>query len=173
VTRPTTGPAVDRTHLRGHPEAPLPPTSPCHRPNGTWDVRRFRPNVLIDLEGDGWVEDSWFGCQIQIGAVTLIPTQPCIRWGASLRGSHRPFLVRLGHPPDISAQRPEAGVSAPEACEVHAWSRKSLSSSVLNDPQVRGVADPRRLRDQIAKDQAATVVMRRLLDGGKTQQDIE
>jgi uncharacterized protein YcbX len=54
-------------------------TAAGHHPNGTWDVRRFRPNVLIALEGDGWVEDSWVGHQIQIGAVTLIPTQPCVR----------------------------------------------------------------------------------------------
>jgi uncharacterized protein YcbX len=54
-------------------------TAADHYPNGTWDVRRFRPNILIDLEGDGWVEDSWVGRQIQIGAVTLIPTQPCAR----------------------------------------------------------------------------------------------
>ena len=54
-------------------------TAADYYPNGTWDVRRFRPNVLIDLEGDGWIEDSWVGRQIQLGAVTLIPTQPCIR----------------------------------------------------------------------------------------------
>jgi uncharacterized protein YcbX len=54
-------------------------TAAGHYPNGTWDVRRFRPNILIDLEGDGWVEDSWVGRRIQIGAVTLIPTEPCIR----------------------------------------------------------------------------------------------
>jgi uncharacterized protein len=51
----------------------------AQHPNGTWDVRRFRPNVLVDLEGVGWVEDSWVGHQIQIGDVTLLPTQPCIR----------------------------------------------------------------------------------------------
>jgi uncharacterized protein len=54
-------------------------TAARHYPDGTWDVRRFRPNVLIDLEGDGWVEDSWVGCQLRIGTVTLLPTQPCIR----------------------------------------------------------------------------------------------
>jgi uncharacterized protein YcbX len=54
-------------------------TAAAHHPDGTWDVRRFRPNVLIDVEGDGWVEDSWVGRRIQIGAVTLIPTQPCVR----------------------------------------------------------------------------------------------
>lgn len=54
-------------------------TAAGHHPNGTWDVRRFRPNVVIEVEGDGWVEDSWVGRQIQIGAVTLVPTQPCVR----------------------------------------------------------------------------------------------
>lgn len=48
-------------------------------PNGVWDPRRFRPNVLIDLEGDGWIEDDWIGQPLQIGTTILIPTQPCIR----------------------------------------------------------------------------------------------
>jgi uncharacterized protein len=50
-----------------------------HHPDGTWDVRRFRPNVLIDLEAEGWVEDSWVGHQVQVGPVTLVPSQPCVR----------------------------------------------------------------------------------------------
>jgi uncharacterized protein len=54
-------------------------TAAGHHPNGTWDVRRFRPNVLIDLDAEGWVEDSWVGRRIQIGSVTLRPTQPCVR----------------------------------------------------------------------------------------------
>jgi uncharacterized protein len=54
-------------------------TAAGHYPNGTWDARRFRPNVVIDLEGDGWVEDSWVGRQIQIGDVTLMPIEPCTR----------------------------------------------------------------------------------------------
>ena len=32
----------------------------CH-PGGAWDPRRFRPNILIDLDGAGWIEDSWVG----------------------------------------------------------------------------------------------------------------
>ena len=54
-------------------------TAAGHHPNGAWDVRRFRPNILIDLEGEGWIEDSWVGHQIQLGTVTLNPRQPCIR----------------------------------------------------------------------------------------------
>ena len=51
----------------------------AHYPDGAWDVRRFRPNILIDLEGEGWIEDSWLGQQVQIGTVTLTPSQPCVR----------------------------------------------------------------------------------------------
>lgn len=54
-------------------------TAARHYPHGTWDPRRFRANILIDLAGDGWIEDSWVGHPIQIGAVLLLPTQPCIR----------------------------------------------------------------------------------------------
>lgn len=51
----------------------------ARHPAGTWDARRFRPNVLIDVEGDGWVEDSWVGRRVRVGNVTLGPTEPCTR----------------------------------------------------------------------------------------------
>lgn len=54
-------------------------TARGHHPNGAWDPRRFRPNILIDLEGEGWIEDSWVGRPVQLGAVTVVPTQPCVR----------------------------------------------------------------------------------------------
>ena len=54
-------------------------TAARHHPNGAWDPRRFRPNILIDLEGEGWIEDSWIGQQVRVGAVAVIPTQRCIR----------------------------------------------------------------------------------------------
>jgi hypothetical protein len=51
--------------------------------------------------------------------------------------------------------------------------RAHFSQIILDDPQVLGVADPRRLRDQIASDRAATAVLRSLLDVGDTQQGTE
>ncbi|RNM11504.1 MOSC domain-containing protein [Nocardioides pocheonensis] len=54
-------------------------TGAAHHPRGTWDVRRFRPNVLIDVDGDGWLEDSWVGHHVEVGSVTLRPLQPCVR----------------------------------------------------------------------------------------------
>ena len=51
--------------------------------------------------------------------------------------------------------------------------RTQFCQTILDDPQVLGLADPPRLRDQIANDQAATVILRTLLDDGDPQQSIE
>jgi uncharacterized protein len=48
-------------------------------PEGEWDVRRFRPNLLIDIASEGWVEDSWCGGTVRIGDVEMLPQQPCAR----------------------------------------------------------------------------------------------
>lgn len=54
-------------------------TAAALHPNGVWDPRRFRPNLLVHLEGEGWVEDGWIGRPLRIGTATLVPSQPCIR----------------------------------------------------------------------------------------------
>ena len=49
-------------------------------PEGDWQPQRFRPNLLVDVDEDGWVEDSWYGNSIlRIGDVELRPQEPCIR----------------------------------------------------------------------------------------------
>jgi hypothetical protein len=48
-------------------------------PAGTWDVRRFRPNILIQLDGEGWFEDTWAKRQLNAGSAQLIPWQRCTR----------------------------------------------------------------------------------------------
>jgi uncharacterized protein YcbX len=48
-------------------------------PGGVWDVRRFRPNLLLDVEGTGWVEDGWCGQTVRAGAVAIEVVQPCSR----------------------------------------------------------------------------------------------
>lgn len=48
-------------------------------PEGVWDPRRFRPNVLVDAEGSGWLEDSWVGGRLRIGGAVLRPAQGCVR----------------------------------------------------------------------------------------------
>jgi uncharacterized protein len=51
----------------------------AHHPAGEWDVRRFRPNVLLDAPVQGWVEDAWCGHVVRIGDIELLPQAPCVR----------------------------------------------------------------------------------------------
>ncbi|BBX68669.1 MOSC domain-containing protein [Mycolicibacterium psychrotolerans] len=51
-----------------------------------YDVRRFRPNVLVDIdidldidEADGFPESAWVGGQVRLGTVVLSVTNPTIR----------------------------------------------------------------------------------------------
>ena len=49
-------------------------------PGGDWDVRRFRPNLLLEVPGTGWLEDTWCdGQTLRVGEAELVPRQPCIR----------------------------------------------------------------------------------------------
>jgi hypothetical protein len=49
-------------------------------PDGDWQVRRFRPNLVVDVDGEGWVEDAWCGrSTVRIGSVELQPQEPCMR----------------------------------------------------------------------------------------------
>jgi uncharacterized protein YcbX len=54
-------------------------TGAALHPTGVWDTRRFRPNLVIDVEGDGWLEDGWIGRPLHVGSATLLPAQGCIR----------------------------------------------------------------------------------------------
>ncbi len=55
-------------------------TAAALHPEGDWQLRRFRPNLVVDVDGDGWVEDAWCGRSIlRIGSVELRPQEPCIR----------------------------------------------------------------------------------------------
>jgi hypothetical protein len=55
-------------------------------PDGDWDVRRFRPNVVFQDEGTGepgvYAEDEWVGSDLQIGESARVhivaPTPRCI-----------------------------------------------------------------------------------------------
>jgi len=47
--------------------------------DGEWHPRRFRPNLLVDVEGEDWVEDRWVGGPLRVGGITLRPTQACVR----------------------------------------------------------------------------------------------
>jgi len=42
-----------------------------HAPQSRFDAHRFRPNVVVDTDGDGFVETGWQGRTLQIGPVQL------------------------------------------------------------------------------------------------------
>lgn len=49
-------------------------------PQGRFDVRRFRPNIVLEVGGEGTVEDEWLGRTICVGdGVRLEVVDPCPR----------------------------------------------------------------------------------------------
>jgi uncharacterized protein YcbX len=55
-------------------------TAAALHPAGDWNARRFRANLLVDVDGDGWVEDGWCGTSVvRIGDAVLRPQALCVR----------------------------------------------------------------------------------------------
>jgi uncharacterized protein len=63
------------------------------RPDVDWDVRRFRPNLVLDVDGEPFCEDRWSGQALRIGRdVMLEVLQPTVRCAVPLRA--QPGLER-------------------------------------------------------------------------------
>jgi uncharacterized protein YcbX len=63
------------------------------RPDLDWDVRRFRPNLVIDLDSEAFCEDRWSGQAIQVGTRAVLEVvQPTVRCAMPLRA--QPGLER-------------------------------------------------------------------------------
>jgi len=56
-------------------------------PGGIWDVRRFRPNFLVETESGmaGLVESDWAGRRLRIGSVELAGEIPTFRCSMPMR----------------------------------------------------------------------------------------
>lgn len=56
-------------------------------PNANWDVRRFRPNILIETTDDisGPVEGTWEGATVRMGSVTVDMLGPTPRCGMTMQ----------------------------------------------------------------------------------------
>lgn len=56
------------------------------RPDLDWDVRRFRPNLVVDAVGTPpFGEDAWCGRQLRIGTALVEAVQPTVRCAMPLR----------------------------------------------------------------------------------------
>lgn len=63
------------------------------RPDLDWDVRRFRPNLVLDVAGAPFVENDWSGRRLALGDdVVLQVDQPTVRCAMPLRA--QPGLER-------------------------------------------------------------------------------
>ncbi len=56
------------------------------RPDLDWDVRRFRPNLVVDVDDEPFVEDTWSGRELEVGTAVLRIVQPTVRCALPLRG---------------------------------------------------------------------------------------
>jgi len=56
-------------------------TLQARQPGSRFDVRRFRPNLLIESgeEAEGFPEEAWCGARLRVGAATLRVTIRCPR----------------------------------------------------------------------------------------------
>ncbi|HWJ62435.1 MAG TPA: MOSC domain-containing protein [Acidimicrobiales bacterium] len=55
------------------------------RPDLDWDVRRFRPNLVLDVDIEPFGEQAWVGHQVAVGDVVLTIDSPTVRCAMPLR----------------------------------------------------------------------------------------
>jgi len=69
------------------------------QPGGTFDVRRYRPNILVESDGEGFVENGWVGRRVALGEEAemqvALPTMRCIMTTLAIEDLPRdPSLLR-------------------------------------------------------------------------------
>jgi uncharacterized protein len=57
----------------------------AQRPDLDWDVRRFRPNVVVDADIEPFGEDAWAGRDVAIGDAVVRVDLPTVRCAMPLR----------------------------------------------------------------------------------------
>jgi len=57
----------------------------ARHPELDWNVRRFRPNLVVDGLDEPFAEDGWCGRRVRIGSVVASARQPTVRCAMPLR----------------------------------------------------------------------------------------
>lgn len=106
-------------------------------PDGDWDPRRFRPNLLIDVDADGldgFVENTWVGANVVIGDVILnvmAPTPRCVMT----------TLAQKGLPRDRAVLQTVAAHNQAEVADMGAFACLGAYARVVNGGDL-AVGDP-------------------------------
>jgi uncharacterized protein YcbX len=68
----------------------------AERPESVWDIHRFRPTILVEADGDNFVEDDWIGHSVAIGDAGLVvePFMPTVRCSMTTRAQPQHGLAR-------------------------------------------------------------------------------
>jgi uncharacterized protein YcbX len=92
------------------------------RPDLDWDVRRFRPNLVLAVDGDPFLEDRWTGRQLRVGNVVLQIAQPTVRCAMPLRRQPRmgPTKPGLERQPELFQAISTLNEAAPNHLGVYA-----------------------------------------------------
>lgn len=63
-------------------------------PASTWSVARFRPTLVVEADGEGFVEDAWVGHHIHVGEAILNVFMPTVRCAMTTRAQPMHGLER-------------------------------------------------------------------------------
>jgi hypothetical protein len=104
-------------------------------PSGDFDVRRYRPNVLVEVDGGGFVENTWTGSTLAFGADARarvdMPTMRCV-------------MTTLAHgdvPADRSTLQAIARHNRVEISGLGSWACAGVYATII-DPGIVKVGDP-------------------------------
>jgi uncharacterized protein len=104
-------------------------------PDATFDVRRYRPNVLVEVDGDEFTENAWVGRKVRLGSaaevVVALPTMRCVMT----------TLAQEDLPRDRSTLRAIAAANRLEIAGLGTWACAGVYGNVDAAGDVR-VGDP-------------------------------
>jgi len=103
-------------------------------PDGDWSPARFRSNLLVDIEGDGVVENSWPGHRLAVGDVVLEVTSAAPRCVMTT-------LAQLDLPRDRKVLQTVAQHNMQEFAGLGLWACLGVYATVVTPGRV-SVGDP-------------------------------